>query len=129
VTALLDQPNNTRTFENIDGLLTVTSLFKSRSTTQEVKLKVVEFLYFYLMSETPPSPSSTGKSSNPALHQRSPSKLASSSLQSFGSGSSDGGTVIRSTGDKQRLLANYLHNVEDLVQDLRENTPFGGPVY
>src|SRR5271155_4207093 len=47
-------PANTRTFESLDGLLVVTSLFKSRSTSREIKLKLVEFLYFYLMPETPP---------------------------------------------------------------------------
>lgn len=59
--ALLDAPANTRTFEALDGLLTVTSLFKSRTTAREVKLKLVEFLYFYLLPETPkpPSPSQT----------------------------------------------------------------------
>ncbi|KAI5308605.1 hypothetical protein KEM55_005303, partial [Ascosphaera atra] len=51
VTALLGNPANTRTFEELDGLLTVTSLFKSRYTSKEVKLKIVEFLYFYLMPE------------------------------------------------------------------------------
>jgi hypothetical protein len=56
VTALLDQPANTRTFEELDGLLTVTSLFKQRATSREVKLKLVEFLYFYLMPETPTYP-------------------------------------------------------------------------
>src|SRR5204862_4370398 len=53
VTALLDSPANTRTFEELDGLLTITSLFKLHATSREVKLKVVEFLYFYLMPETP----------------------------------------------------------------------------
>ncbi|OAR00553.1 hypothetical protein LLEC1_07019, partial [Akanthomyces lecanii] len=56
VVALIDVPGNTRVFEGLDGLLTVTSLFKSRSTSREVKLKLVEFLYFYLMPETPSIP-------------------------------------------------------------------------
>ncbi|KAF1981270.1 cell division control 14, SIN component [Aulographum hederae CBS 113979] len=55
VTSLLTHPANTRTFESIDGLLTVTSLFKSRETTRDVKMKVVEFLYFYLMEERVPA--------------------------------------------------------------------------
>src|SRR5271167_508194 len=54
VSTLLSCPANTRTFESLDGLLVVTSLFKSRSTSREIKLKLVEFLYFYLMPETPP---------------------------------------------------------------------------
>ncbi|KAL9111736.1 MAG: hypothetical protein Q9227_003795 [Pyrenula ochraceoflavens] len=55
VTALLSHPSNTRTFESQDGLFTITSLFKSRATARDVKLKLVEFLYFYLMPETPKS--------------------------------------------------------------------------
>ncbi|RMZ77977.1 hypothetical protein DV738_g4130, partial [Chaetothyriales sp. CBS 135597] len=56
VTSLLDSPLNARTFEACDGLLVVTSLFKSRTTSREVRLKLVEFLYFYLMPETAPPP-------------------------------------------------------------------------
>ncbi|KAI9835049.1 MAG: hypothetical protein M1819_002601 [Sarea resinae] len=56
VSALLDTPANARTFESLDGLLTVTSLLKQRAeTTREVKRKVLEFLYFYLMPEAPTS--------------------------------------------------------------------------
>ena len=76
VVALIDTPNNTRAFEGLDGLLTVTSLFKSRSTSREVKLKLVEFLYFYLMPETPSIPWADQRDSVPAMLQRSPSKLA-----------------------------------------------------
>jgi hypothetical protein len=53
VTALLATPQNTRTFEHMDGLLTVTSLFKDEETTQNVKVKLLEFVYFYLMPEAP----------------------------------------------------------------------------
>jgi len=31
--------------------------------------------------------------------------------------------------EKQGLLGRYLSNVEDLVDDLRDNAPFGGTVY
>lgn len=125
VCALLDRPHNTRTFENIDGILTVTSLFKSRSTSREVKLKVVEFLYFYLMPET----SSAVSVSAPvtAVVQRSPSKLGVYSRSATGVLSDD--KAIKSTQEKQRLLGMYLNNVEDLVEDLRDNAPFGEMVY
>lgn len=113
VTALLATPANTRTFETLDGLLTVTSLFKSRGTSREVKMKVVEFLYFYLMPETPVSNGAGG-----GLH-RSPSKK---------SGSGEGGgrqAATKTTDEKQGLLGRHLSNVEDLVEDLRESAPFG----
>ncbi|KAI9812919.1 MAG: hypothetical protein M1827_004437 [Pycnora praestabilis] len=130
VAALLSSPPNTRTFETLDGLLTVTSLFKQRSTSREVKLRVVEFLYFYLMPEEPPA---------------STSKLVgvfdnSGSGQSTAGGGGGGGggagrngkdtmgasTTTKTTSDKQTLLGRYLNNVEDLVADLRESAPFGG---
>ncbi|KAI2625769.1 cell division control 14, SIN component [Hypoxylon sp. NC1633] len=143
VTALIDTPSNTRTFENLDGLLTVTSLFRSRSTSRDVKLKLVEFLYFYLMPETPSIPSARAASEHdssalPALLQRSPSKLAKAFAFAAGAGraGSDGSHRPRSADDgetrtqeeKQGLLGRHLSSVQELVEDLRQNTPFGGVV-
>lgn len=130
VCALLETPQNTRTFENLDGLLTVTSLFKSRSTSREVKLKLVEFLYFYLMPETPSIPRADSTISVPAMLQRSPSKLAGAfNRTDMGSRRrADSESDTRSTGEKQELLGRYLSSVDDLVSDLRESAPFGGVV-
>lgn len=118
VTALLATPQNTRTFEHMDGLLTITSLFKDEETTQSVKVKLLEFLYFYLMPETPV-----------ASPQRSPSKLANA-FERRGSTANgdDGGGVskknIRSQEEKQYMLGKYLNNVDALVEDLQESAPF-----
>jgi hypothetical protein len=131
VCALIDTPQNARTFENLDGLLTVTSLFKSYETTREVKLKLVEFLYFYLMPETPSIPSSSATVSVPAMLQRSPSKLAGAfnRTESGGRRRADSESeCTRTTEEKQGLLGRYLHSVDELVNDLRETTPFGGVV-
>jgi len=136
VVALIDTPRNTRSFEALDGLLTVTSLFKSRSTSREVKLKLVEFLYFYLMPETPSIPRADQRDSMPAMLQRSPSKLAGafnaeSRRKRAGSGGDDdggGAAGTLSTVDKQELLSRHLSSVEDLVKDLRNCAPFGGVV-
>lgn len=128
VCALLDHPHNTRVFENVDGILTLTSLFKSRSTPKELKLKVIEFLYFYLMPETGDS-DMAGARPVTAIHngqqmggmlQRSPSKTA----RSDSSGSSEGEGETKTTEEKQALLSRHLNNVEDLAQDLREHRPF-----
>ncbi|EED21545.1 cell division control protein 14 [Talaromyces stipitatus ATCC 10500] len=133
VTALLDQPANTRTFEALDGLLTVTSLFKMRATSREVKLKLVEFLYFYLMPEMPTIPTVAASAPNTAvlgLH-RSPSKLSGAFAKSYSS-PGDNSPVkreTRTTEEKQKLLGRYLNNVEDLVEDLKETAPFGSSVY
>ncbi|OGM48549.1 cell division control protein 14 [Aspergillus bombycis] len=136
VTALLDHPANTRTFEELDGLLTVTSLFKQRATSREVKLKLVEFLYFYLMPETPMIPAGAGASAANAAAiglQRSPTKLGGPRPRSAnGPGAHHGGRGnrdTRTTDEKQALLGRYLNNVEDLVEDLKETAPFGATVY
>lgn len=129
--ALIETPNNTRAFEQLDGLLTVTSLFKSRSTSREVKMKLVEFLYFYLMPETPSIPSADARASIPGMLQRSPSKLAGA----FGNDArgsrrraDSDGVDTKTTQEKQTLLGRYLSSVDDLVVDLRESAPFGGVV-
>ncbi|GAB7350354.1 hypothetical protein MBLNU459_g0983t1 [Dothideomycetes sp. NU459] len=115
VSALLATPESTRTFEQMDGLLTIASLFKSRNTSREVKMKVVEFLYFYLMPET---------ASNKDQSQKNPCKRVDYNERS-GLCMDDVSTgSTKSTEEKQRLLGQYLSNVADLVQDLRENTPF-----
>lgn len=116
VTSLIDRPPNTRCFENLDGLLTVTSLFKARTTSREVKMKLVEFFYFYLMPET-----SSLNSPTSGRLKRSPSKVSTGSEGK--NGLEEEG--VRTTNEKQRLLGRYLNNVEDLVQDLKESAPFG----
>lgn len=132
VCALIDTPQNTRTFENLDGLLTITSLFKSRETSREVKLKLVEFLYFYLMPETPSIPSASATISVPAIIQRSPSKLAGAfnrtDIGARRSRADSESESTKPTEEKQQLLGRYLNSVDDLVADLRESTPFGGAV-
>lgn len=138
VTSLLDHPQNTRTFEAIDGLLVITSLFKSRSTSREVKLKLVEFLYFYLMPETPaPKMSSTTSATNTAiLGGRGKEVIAAFdrrretvNVPEIGGGgggaAGDPNANIRATEEKQHLLSKHLSNVHDLVEDLRE----GGGVF
>lgn len=135
VTALLDCPANTRTFEAIDGLLTVTSLFKSRGTSKEVKMRTLEFLYFYLMPESLPKTSTSAP--NTAHPQRSPSKLQALARHArTHSGDTDrmeidgeeGGAAgvkeTKTTDEKQKMLGRHLNNVADLVRDLRENALF-----
>ncbi|KAI1284014.1 putative cell division control protein [Xylaria sp. FL0933] len=137
VTALIDTPQNTRTFEALDGLLAVTSLFRSRGTSRDVKLKLIEFLYFYLMPETPSIPSAAAASRDnamPALLHRSPSKLAkafsatNAARDEDGRPRSAGDSSTRSQEEKQMLLGRHLNSVEELVKDLRQNTLFNGVV-
>jgi hypothetical protein len=126
VVVLLDTPANTRTFEALDGLLTVTSLFKSRSTPRDVKTKLVEFLYFYLLPESPSIPSAGARDSVPAMLQRSPSKLAGAFGREIKGRGEPAAEVTRSPIEKQALVSRHLSSVEDLVEDLRDSAPFGG---
>lgn len=128
VVALLDMPQNIRVFEALDGLLTVTSLFKSRETGREVKFRLTEFLYFYLTPETPniPKPDRTSVIAGPELIPGSPGKsklLASGGRQR--SKSESGNTL--SVDAKKQHLDRYLPGVVDeLLKDLDTYKPFGG---
>ena len=112
VTALLATPQNTRAFEQMDGLLTVTSLFKDEETTQSVKVKLLEFLYFYLMPEVPV----VGKLANVFDQHNSVANRENS-------GSASKKHTLTQE-DKQYMLSQYLNNVDALVEDLQESAPF-----
>lgn len=108
VSALLGNPENTRAFERLDGLMTVASLFKSRATAQEVKLKAVEFFYFYLMPEAV-----ANGTQKPSGNVRT----------SVGKASDVSSLGIKTTKEKEQLLGRYMSNVAELVQDLQEAGP------
>ncbi|KAL2130479.1 hypothetical protein VTI74DRAFT_6347 [Chaetomium olivicolor] len=145
VVALLDMPQNMRVFEQLDGLLTITSLFKARETGREVKFRLTEFLYFYLTPESPSIPKAEARLSSATaaqgLLQRSPSKLA----KVFGGGAGrtngegmpagkenqkpgvGGGGDTVSVEAKKQYVDRYLPGVVDeLLKDLDTYKPFGG---
>lgn len=139
VAALLSNPKNIRTFEKVDGLATITSLFKSKKTEQKVRVQVLEFLYFYLMPESVEDSDAVGVGGGSGRSQNSQDSAVAALNTKDGSGKSKGkkggsgksnSSMIgeqdtHTTREKQKLLGRYLSNVEDLVQDLRESTPFG----
>ncbi|KAL2353596.1 cell division protein Cdc14 [Cryomyces antarcticus] len=125
VTAMLGVPGNTRCFEAVGGLATVTSMLKRKGRGGEgerkVKMGAVEFLYFYLMAETPaPASMPEDDRGNPtpatAILHRASDGAAEEQEQ--------GGGLTRSTEQKTKMLSRYLSNVEDLVGDLREGAAF-----
>jgi hypothetical protein len=130
--ALLDAPQNTRVFEQLDGLLTVTSLFKSRETGREVKFRLTEFLYFYLTPETPSIPRADGKGGGNAasgLLQRREGGLAKVFGGGGGGGAKEGkaGGEVLSVEEKKLFVDRYLPGVVDeLLKDLDRYKPFGG---
>lgn len=108
VTALLATPSNTRVFEQMDGLLTITSLQSDEGTAQNVKVTVLEFLYFYLLPEAPPV-------LRKVLGERRESTDSSKSVASKN---------IRSQEEKQRMLGKYIANVDCLFEDMQDSDPF-----
>jgi hypothetical protein len=131
MTAMLENPRNMRTFEHIEGLLTVTSLYRTRSTARDVRLRAMEFLYFYLMPEVGSQKASSAPSAG-GLLLRSPSKMSAFSGHArTHSGESANMEIdgeedeIRSMEDKQKILSQFLGNVEDLVTGLRQGGMLG----
>lgn len=52
VSVMVREVRNIRKFEQLDGLLHISTLFKSKEVSKEVKLRILEFLFFYLIPET-----------------------------------------------------------------------------
>lgn len=111
VTALLNNPSCTRTFETLDGLLTVTTVARDAESSKEVKMKCMSFLYFYLMPETPWGWSTVDENGEEPTQVWDEEKA---------------GSATRSMRDKQRLLARHINNVDELVEDLMQSQEFGG---
>ncbi|KAI0340792.1 CDC14-domain-containing protein [Trametopsis cervina] len=50
---LVDAPSALRVFEDVNGVQTLVKMFKRAATPREVRMRCIEFLYFYLMDESP----------------------------------------------------------------------------
>ncbi|KAN0126800.1 CDC14 domain containing protein [Russula decolorans] len=53
---MVDSSQSLRVFEDCSGVQTVVKLLKRAHTPRDVRMKCLEFLYFYLMDETSPRP-------------------------------------------------------------------------
>ncbi|KAK9458855.1 cell division protein Cdc14 [Lipomyces oligophaga] len=121
VCALVQEWRNVRAFEGLDGLATICTLFKRKDTDKEVKLKILEFLFFYLTPE--PTLDVNQQSSITTAVDGS---MNSTDCEKQRSAKSEVCTVkIRTSKEKQKLLAKYLNNVDSLVHELRQSQPFG----
>lgn len=94
-------------------------------------MKLVEFLYFYLMPETPQVSSnmSASASNTAVLGGRGKELIAAferNRRETVGEveQASNDYNITKTTEEKQKLLGKHLRNVDDLVEDLRES---GGP--
>ncbi|KAK4230222.1 cell division protein Cdc14 [Podospora fimiseda] len=127
VVALLDVPQNMRVFEQLDGLLTITSLFKSRETGREVKFRLTEFLYFYLTPEIPPTQSQQQQQSPIKQSSSSKALVAVNGKESGGGGGGERGGATLSVETKKQFVERYLPGVVDeLLKDLDTYKPFAG---
>ena len=126
VTSLLDTPQNTRTFESVDGLMVVTSLCRARATTREIRQKLVEFFYFYLMPETKLAASASA-TNTAVLGGRGKELVAAFDVQRrretiSGSDSDDRVKEITKTqAEKQQLLSKHFNNVQEIVSDIGDS--------
>lgn len=133
MTVLLECPRNTRTFEDMDGLVTVASLLKSRGTAKDVRVRAMEFLSFYLMPEA--AHFDTSAERDMSTVQYAPSKAIGGSAPHVRSHSHDSGNAMdldeelgdtRTTAEKKAYLERWLGNVDWLVQDLPGGVPLAG---
>ncbi|KAM0714457.1 hypothetical protein Q7P37_010244 [Cladosporium fusiforme] len=131
LTVMLECPRNARTFENMEGLLTVASLLKSRGTAKDVRVRAMEFLSFYLMPEATAA-SEEREDIDTATVQRIPNKSAGGLASHSRTSSNESGSSMdvddemgttRSTEEKKAYLERWLGNVDWLVQDLPGGVP------
>ncbi|KAH9077133.1 CDC14-domain-containing protein [Lactarius deliciosus] len=57
---LVDSSPSLRVFEDCNGVQTIVKLLKRAHTPRDVRMKCLEFLYFYLMDESSPRPDLSG---------------------------------------------------------------------
>ncbi|THV08172.1 hypothetical protein K435DRAFT_847063 [Dendrothele bispora CBS 962.96] len=128
---LVDSSSALRAFEECNGVQVIVKILKRMGTPREVRMKCLEFLYFYLMDETSPTLESveptppptapgtpchtsqhsqsqpaiaTGKKKKPYLNNtpNRPMSRYGSSTYAFSSGSSSGITTGLSSGPNSR---------------------------
>ncbi|KAK6507294.1 hypothetical protein TWF481_005739 [Arthrobotrys musiformis] len=108
VCALLECPANMRTFESLNGLRTISLLFKTRQTPENVRLRLTEFLYFYLLPETGDSPH----------HRQREGGYSSAQIKVVG-GEKVMGPRTKSIEQKGEMLGRYLKGSGGIVRDIR----------
>lgn len=99
VSGMVREVRSIRRFELMGGLEVVSRLFKRKDTPKDVKLRILEFWFFYLVPETQKKP----------LPSHHPNDL----------------DVRRTAEEKRNILGKHLGNVNGLVQELNVSKPFG----
>ncbi|KAI0363194.1 CDC14-domain-containing protein [Pilatotrama ljubarskyi] len=99
---LVDSVNALRVFEELNGVQVVVKILKRAGTPREVRMKCLEFLYFYLLDETTTVPESSATSTTSSVNTpeatpvRDPSKSHRSYPSMSASSESSYATAISS---------------------------------
>lgn len=151
VSALVDRPDNLRVFEECHGLEAISKVFKDPKSSHTVKVKVLEFLYFYLIPETPPSgdphdvdvssvdsqqttvfhggdtirPAKTGNGAGIGVATTRRHSREPATHTEDATSDDEQQPTWRTTTEKQAMLGKYFNNIDALVTSLNEFKPFG----
>ncbi|KAI0005051.1 cell division protein Cdc14 [Russula compacta] len=137
---LVDSSRSLRVFEGCNGVQTVVKLLKRAHTPRDVRMKCLEFLYFYLMDETSPRsdlsvvpidsirlpPASLSSSpfdslAKPRYFPQSGRNASSSSDESFTSG--DSSRSSSSSGSSSTSLSSSSTPVHSRCSSITPKTP------
>lgn len=114
VCCLVRSVKNLRKFEALGGVEAICTIFNKKSTTKEVKLKILEFLFFYLIPET---------SIN--LEKSFEMDLDESVILNQSKSLYKDGYIRRTMKEKAANLKQYIANVDELVEEMVTSKPFG----
>lgn len=117
VAAMVHETPTIRQFEQCDGVAVMCRLFLASQTPKDVKLRILEFLFFYLIPErkTRSSKRSSGSSGS----------SGSSSSGASGEWNSSPLSERKTTKEKANGLRKFLGNVDGLLDELDMSKPFG----
>lgn len=114
VCCLVRSVKNLRKFEKLNGIEIICNLFNKKSTLKEVKLKILEFLFFYLIPETTIN-----------LEKSFELDLDESVILNQSKHLYKDGYIRRTLKEKATILRQHIKNVDDLVDELLTSKPFG----
>lgn len=119
VSSMVHEPRTIRMFELCDGVATMCKLFKPKETPKNVKLRILEFLFFYLIPETKRS---TATSAVPAAAAATGGDAGTANCRME---MLTGLKQKKTTYEKSKALRKWLGNVDGLIAELESSKPFG----
>lgn len=126
VSAMVKEPRTIRTFESCDGVEAMCRLFKPKETPKNVKLRILEFLFFYLIPETTKGSASGNANKSKSQQQQQPNhRHSNSSNTNSDSAKLNALKQKKTTQEKSKILRKYLGNVDGLITELEASKPFG----